>query len=1398
MTPAGDGQPGTIRYTTNGNAPTASSTVYNGPFSVSSTTIVRARVFAGATGGDESGAVYTATSGLASSDLPIVIVDSLGQNIPQSDVSATITVIDTDGGVASPLGEADFSGRTDIKVRGSSSANFPKKQFKIELADPSGTDVDADLLGLGEEEDWILYAPGRYDRSIVANALAQTLAGQLGLVEMEHRWVEVYLNDDGGQVTASDYHGLYLLLESIKIGDNRVDVAKPDPADVTGGYIVSLDRSDSGQHRFTTAADQDINVVQPKSDDLTSGQRSYIEGFMGDFESALYGPNFTDPNVGYRAFVDVPSFINAHIVRYMAKDPDSGRLSTFFSKDAGGLLRADPIWDLDRGYNSDDQRSDEPAEPRFEDNGTDPLNEGYWGRMFEDPQFRLEYVSRWNQLRASLLSDASVQNLIDSIVADTGTAYPREDARWGSTNNYGSRFGNFAGEINALKNWLAVRMNFMDETLNELLLSDLAEGRPASQSSTSSDDGAGRALDGEVNGRLSDNSVTQTNSESEPWWQVDLGSVQDIGSVRLWNRSDCCADRLSDVHVLVSDVPFVSESLGAAQAQAGVGDFFFAGEASRTESIDVGRSGRYVRVQLEGNGILSLAEVDVIEDTEPPPPPTPVEPGLILNEWNAVSSTNLINGGDSFFGSTAGNGGDWFELVVVEDNLDVRGWQLELADSDGPAPEITDTFIFADDPLLADLRAGTIITVAEDVADDVSFQPATGDFTINLQANTDDDGAFFTASSQSNFDTNNNDWQLRIIDASGLVRFGPAGEGIAGVSGVGGSEVGELEVDPNSSITPLSGYDDGDASTFGSANESGGVPQDFAPLRGWFVPDATPPSTTTGLSVVATTNSTVELSWIAATDNVGVVNYHILRDDAPVGTSTTTTFTDTGLTLGTTYEYRVIAVDAAGNESVSSAAATGTTGGAADTLAPDTSLDAPTANQVLTSVEFTASGTATDGVGVQQVQVAIRDRDNDAWLRVDGTYGALQWLDATVVTPGALSTSWSFSTTLDDGNWFVMARGIDAADNVEAERPGARFAIDSAPPPAPDVDAPDGAIGAPTLDQAVAGPVVSFAGTATDDVAVRRVKLTVRNLDTGDYLQPDGTFGAPFARVIADLSDPETTATDWSLDADLVDGVYSVLAYVADATGKTDPEPARVGQFTVGSATVDTEDADATIDAPAEGEGLPGPEIEVSGSATDNVGVTVVRVALQNRDTGQWLQSDGTFGGFAFVGATLTSPVGPDTTWSFPINLDPGSYRATVVAVDGAGNADSTRPAVNFTVGDAVVDDEPADSSINAPAEGEAIAGPSVNIAGSATDNVGVTAVRLALQDRDTRLWLQPDGSFGGFAFVSSDVASPGDPTISWSLPVDLAPGTYRVTAVAVDGAGNADLTRPSVNFTVS
>jgi hypothetical protein len=216
---------------------------------------------------------------------------------------------------------------------------------------------------------------------------------------------------------------------------------------------------------------------------------------------------------------------------------------------------------------------------------------------------------------------------------------------------------------------------------------------------------------------------------------------------------------------------------------------------------------------------------------------------IILNEYNAVDSNDFLGGGDAamddaggrsfdtYFGRVMGNGGDWFELVVIKDHLNMRGWQLDVYNSG----TLDKTLTLTQHAIWSDLRAGTIITVAEDVPSDISYDPAAGDWWINVQANNNGDGLYIEKSS---FPVSATNWQLRIRNAAGQVVFGPAGEGISPATGISGTEICRLEGNPSATVVANStDYDDGDDfSTFGAPNRWGS--QSFSKLRPVITPAA--------------------------------------------------------------------------------------------------------------------------------------------------------------------------------------------------------------------------------------------------------------------------------------------------------------------------------------------------------------------------------------------------------------------------------------------------------------------------------------------------------------------------------------------------------------------------------
>ncbi|HZH18502.1 MAG TPA: carbohydrate binding domain-containing protein [Archangium sp.] len=176
----------------------------------------------------------------------------------------------------------------------------------------------------------------------------------------------------------------------------------------------------------------------------------------------------------------------------------------------------------------------------------------------------------------------------------------------------------------------------------------------------------------------------------------------------------------------------------------------------------------------------------------------------------------------------------------------------------------------------------------------------------------------------------------------------------------------------------------------------------------FLVIDTTAPSTPTGLAVATKTDRSVTLSWSAASDNVGVTGYDVFRNGTQVGSSPSTSYTDSGLTASTTYSYTVKARDAAGNTSATSTALSVTT------LAPDT-----TAPSVPTGL--TASGTTSSSVALRWT--ASTDNYGVAGYDVFRNGTQVASVTGTSYTDTGLSPSTTYS---------YAVRAKDAAGNVSA------------------------------------------------------------------------------------------------------------------------------------------------------------------------------------------------------------------------------------------------------------------------------------------------------------------------------------------------------------------------------
>lgn len=234
--------------------------------------------------------------------------------------------------------------------------------------------------------------------------------------------------------------------------------------------VQNFERMDQGFDRgaeetFRTSQGNEFFYVEPKDDEITPAQKTWLQRHLNEFERVLHGPNFKDPAKGYAAYIDVDSFIDHHLIVELTKNIDGFRFSTFFQKDRGGKIKMEPIWDWNLSYGNANGKQGQIAEywywPQLDDQ-----QYSYYRRLFEDPDFGQRYVDRLAELRATVFSLSNLNTRIDALVADLGEARVRNFQRWPilSRRIWPNTFvgKTYEDEINYMKGFISQRLAWVD------------------------------------------------------------------------------------------------------------------------------------------------------------------------------------------------------------------------------------------------------------------------------------------------------------------------------------------------------------------------------------------------------------------------------------------------------------------------------------------------------------------------------------------------------------------------------------------------------------------------------------------------------------------------------------------------------------------------------------------------------------------------------------------------------------------------------------------------------------------------------------------------------------------------------------------------------------------------
>lgn len=424
-----------------------------------------------------------------STNLPLIIIDTNSikplessvwndekryfVSIEDPYVDGTIKIIDNKNASNTLNEEADLETLCRIKTRGNSSVVYDKKQYQIKLVNEKNENVKKNLLGMGKENEWILNI-SFVDKSLLRNFLAYSVAKEIMPYTPDVRFCEVIWKE--GEKYC--YKGVYMLMESIKDGKNRVNLPEVYDNSKFTPALIRRDRYNPNGVMIENYATKNelslgcLEIKYPDKDKITEKQINNITQQIDRFEEKLYSATWKE-FVKYREYVDMDSFVDYFILNEFFLNYDAGYHSTYCYMQNDGKISMGPVWDFDQAIDNSYRRVANLYTTAFH-------SAPWFDKMLQDPVFTKKIIERYTELRKKILSDKAIESYIEEAICYLGEAIDRDWSRWGyyyldekymlvQEAVYGTRNTcNHEAEVERILYILSEHGNWLDENIDSL------------------------------------------------------------------------------------------------------------------------------------------------------------------------------------------------------------------------------------------------------------------------------------------------------------------------------------------------------------------------------------------------------------------------------------------------------------------------------------------------------------------------------------------------------------------------------------------------------------------------------------------------------------------------------------------------------------------------------------------------------------------------------------------------------------------------------------------------------------------------------------------------------------------------------------------------------------------
>ncbi|MDE7125674.1 MAG: CotH kinase family protein, partial [Muribaculaceae bacterium] len=279
-----------------------------------------------------------------------------------------------------------------------------------------------------------------------------------------------------------EYEGAYQLCDQVEVNPGRVELTEMAPEDVagdalTGGYFIEIDAyADQEISWFKSNKGIPVTIKSPDDDEIVAAQSAYIKDYFNKLETALWSSDFTDPDKGYRKYLDLESFIRYFIVCELDGNLDSF-WSTYMWKERGeDKFQVGPVWDIDLGFQN--YGSPNPVNNMtdflYTHNDASKANgmKDFVDRIIKQDAGAKKLLSDiWSELRQNgNLNYEFFEERIDEYAKELEESQTLNFERWPILNMSVQKnqkvFGSYEGEVNNIKTFLSARFTKLDNLMD--------------------------------------------------------------------------------------------------------------------------------------------------------------------------------------------------------------------------------------------------------------------------------------------------------------------------------------------------------------------------------------------------------------------------------------------------------------------------------------------------------------------------------------------------------------------------------------------------------------------------------------------------------------------------------------------------------------------------------------------------------------------------------------------------------------------------------------------------------------------------------------------------------------------------------------------------------------------